>query len=84
MILASYVWSDEANRWDSMGANERYQVALDGLAAIYGNGIKRFYTGSGQTQSWMQDPYVMGEVFVFLYLFIAKYALTTNVLGSSV
>eukprot|EP00026_Physarum_polycephalum_P005754 Phypoly_transcript_05792.p1 GENE.Phypoly_transcript_05792~~Phypoly_transcript_05792.p1 ORF type:complete len:619 (+),score=138.83 Phypoly_transcript_05792:19-1875(+) len=65
VILASYVWSDEANRWDSMTMAERYQVALDGLAEIYGNGIKRFYSGEGKTQSWMQDPYAMGEAAVF-------------------
>ena len=38
---------------------------MDGLAEIYGNGIKRFYTGMGKTESWMQDPYVMGEAAVF-------------------
>jgi hypothetical protein len=43
-------------------------VALDGLASIYGRGIERFYTGKGQTMSWMQDPYVMGEVHQFFLL----------------
>jgi monoamine oxidase len=35
LILASYCWSDEANRWDSMLDIDRYNVALDNIAVIH-------------------------------------------------
>lgn len=65
VILASYTWADEASRWDSIPAEDRYNYALKGLTDIYGNEIKRFYTGRGQTQSWLEDYYAFGEAAVF-------------------
>jgi monoamine oxidase len=65
VILASYTWADEANRWDSIPREDRYNYALKGLTKIYGPGIKRFFTGVGQTQSWMEDYYAFGEAAVF-------------------
>jgi monoamine oxidase len=38
---------------------------LNGLTNIYGNGIKRFFTGYGHTQSWLEDYYAFGEAAVF-------------------
>ena len=35
LILASYCWSDEASRWDSMTDIDRYNVALDNVAVIH-------------------------------------------------
>lgn len=35
LILASYCWSDEANRWDSMDDNDRYYYALRNLAIMH-------------------------------------------------
>jgi monoamine oxidase len=52
VILASYTWADDASRWDSIPAEDRYNVALNGLIDLYGPGIKRFFTGYGATQSW--------------------------------
>jgi monoamine oxidase len=65
VILASYTWSDDASRWDSIPSEDRYNVALKGLVEIYGPGIKRFFTGFGATQSWMEDYYAYGEAAVF-------------------
>jgi monoamine oxidase len=65
VILASYTWADDASRWDSIPAEDRYNVALKGLVEIYGPGIKRFFTGFGATQSWMEDYYAYGEAAVF-------------------
>jgi monoamine oxidase len=65
VILASYTWADEAARWDSIPAEDRYDYALRGLTSLYGDGIKRFYTGQGQTQSWLEDYYAFGEAAVF-------------------
>jgi monoamine oxidase len=65
IVLASYTWSDDANRWDSIPEQDRYQFALNGLADIYGEGIKKFFTGSGKSQSWMEDFYAFGEAAIF-------------------
>jgi len=35
LILASYCWSDEASRWDSMSDMDRYTIALDNVAVIH-------------------------------------------------
>ncbi len=64
VVLASYTWADEANRWDSMKATTRYEMALDGLCNLYGVGIKRYFTGFAATQSWMNSPYAFGEAAV--------------------
>lgn len=65
VVLASYTWSDDANRWDSTPIKDRAEIALRGLTDIYGKGILRFYTGRCQTESWMQNPYAYGEAAVF-------------------
>ena len=65
VVLASYTWADEANRWDSIPDEDRYGYALKGLTDIYGPEIKRYFTGFGQTQSWMDDYYAFGEAAVF-------------------
>jgi monoamine oxidase len=65
VILASYSWADDANRWDSIPAEDRYNFALNGLIDIYGPGIKRFFTGCGRTESWMENFYSFGEAAVF-------------------
>jgi monoamine oxidase len=65
VILASYTWADDAIRWDSIPDSDRYAYALRGLTDLYGEGIMQFFTGKGQTQSWMRDYYAMGEAAVF-------------------
>jgi monoamine oxidase len=65
VVLASYSWSDDAARWDSMDDKERYDYALRGLQAVYGKRIEAFYSGRGQTQSWLRNRYAFGEAAVF-------------------
>jgi monoamine oxidase len=65
VILASYTWADEANRWDSIPAADRYNYALKGLTSLYGRGIKRYFTGFGATESWMENYFSFGEAAVF-------------------
>jgi len=65
VVLASYTWSDDASRWDSMPEEDRYGYALKGLCEIYGKEIKKFYTGVGRTESWMSNFYAYGEAAVF-------------------
>lgn len=65
VILASYTWADDAIRWDSIPDADRYPYALAGLVDLYGEGILQYFTGYGQTQSWIEDYYAMGEAAVF-------------------
>jgi monoamine oxidase len=65
VILASYTWADDASRWDSIPSEDRYNFALKGLTDLYGKGIKRFFTGFGKTESWMENYYSFGEAAVF-------------------
>ncbi|MET8141146.1 FAD-dependent oxidoreductase [Sphaerisporangium sp. NPDC005288] len=66
VVLASYVWADDASRWDSMDDRERYGYALRGLQEVHGDRVAEFYTGHGQTQSWLRNRYAFGEAAVFL------------------
>ncbi len=65
VILSSYSWADDARRWDSIPDEKRYQFALEGLTDMYGKEILQFFTGVGQTQSWMENYYAMGEAAIF-------------------
>jgi monoamine oxidase len=65
VALASYTWADDARRWDSRTPHDRYTNALRGLIEVHGRRIALFYTGKGQTQSWMQNRYALGEAAVF-------------------
>lgn len=66
VVLASYSWSDDALKWDSLDDEERYPRALAGVQEVFGQRIEVFYTGVGRTQSWMRDPYAYGEASVML------------------
>ncbi|MGW1192715.1 flavin monoamine oxidase family protein [Streptomyces sp. NPDC002559] len=66
VILASYSWSDDALKWDSLDDDERYPLSLSGVQDVYGQRVEVFYTGVGATQSWMRDPYAYGEASVLL------------------
>ena len=65
VVLASYSWSDDAAHWDSMQDDERYIYALRNLQAMHGRRIEVFYTGYGQTKSWLRDPYAFGEAAIY-------------------
>lgn len=65
VVLASYSWADDALRWDSMDDEERYGYALRGLQEVHGDRVAEFYTGHGQTQSWLRNRYAFGEAAVF-------------------
>ncbi|MFD8157474.1 flavin monoamine oxidase family protein [Streptomyces malaysiensis] len=65
VVLASYSWSDDAMRWDSMRDAERYVYALRNLQALHGRRIEVFVTGGGATKSWARDPYAFGEAATY-------------------
>lgn len=72
VILASYTWSGDASRWDSMDDKMRYEYALRGLKVMHGNKIEPFSVykqtdgaKGAATQSWARSPYAFGEAAVF-------------------
>ncbi|MFF9200282.1 FAD-dependent oxidoreductase [Streptomyces sp. NPDC014986] len=65
VVLASYCWSDDAARWDSLRGAERYVYALRNLQALHGRRIEVFFTGRGATKSWARDPYAFGEAAIY-------------------
>ena len=65
VVLAVHCWSDDAARWDSQDDDERYANALRGLQDVHGARIAAFFTGRGQTQSWLRNRYACGEAAVF-------------------
>jgi hypothetical protein len=46
-------------------AEDRHQYALRGLTEIYGDGIRQYFTGAAQTESWIENYYSFGEAAVF-------------------
>jgi monoamine oxidase len=65
VVLASYTWSDDAQRWDSLTDDERYRFALDNMAHLFGPQVYDHYTGIGVTQSWTRNRYALGEAAIF-------------------
>ncbi len=65
VVLASYTWSDDAMRWDSLTQDERVEHALHGMADLFGSDqVHREFTGVGLSQSWMQAHYALGEAAI--------------------
>jgi len=64
VVLASYVWGEDALRWDSLTVPDRLQFALDGMCQLHGENVRKLYVG-GTTKSWMQDPFSCGEAAIF-------------------
>jgi monoamine oxidase len=48
VVLASYSWSDDAARWDSLDDQQRYVYALRNLQAVHGRRIEVFYTDTAR------------------------------------
>ncbi|WP_405978176.1 flavin monoamine oxidase family protein [Streptomyces sp. NBC_00158] len=65
VVLASYSWSDDAMRWDSLTEGERRAFALDDMERLFGRVVRREYTGVGVTQSWTRARYALGQAAMF-------------------
>lgn len=64
VIIASYVWADEALTLESLPESERIQYALMNLAEIYGNQVYSEFV-SGASFSWSKNPYSCGAFTSF-------------------
>jgi monoamine oxidase len=63
VLLASYTWADDAERWASLTPRDRLEQALENVAQIHPQ-ITDEYEG-GASWSWHDDPYAGGAFALF-------------------
>lgn len=64
VVLASYTWETEARGWGSLTNEQRVEYALDGLAKVHGEYIRKHFI-SGTSVFWDESPFAMGEAAMF-------------------
>jgi monoamine oxidase len=63
IILASYTWSEDAQRWGSLKPDDRIVQALDDVAEIHPQIIKEFEVGT--SWMWHDDEFAGGAFALF-------------------
>lgn len=63
ILLASYTWSEDAQRWGSLSPHERIQQALENVAIIHPQIKDEFETGA--SHMWHDDPNAGGAFALF-------------------
>lgn len=63
VILASYTWSEDAQRWGSLKPDERIVQALDDVAEIHPQVTKEFEVGT--SWMWHDDEFAGGAFALF-------------------
>ena len=63
ILLASYTWSEDAQRWGSLPPHERIHQALENVAAIHPQITAEFEAGA--SHMWHDDPYAGGAFALF-------------------
>lgn len=63
VLLASYTWANDAQRWASLAPRDRLEQALENIALIHPQ-IMNEYEG-GASWSWHDDPYAGGAFALF-------------------
>lgn len=63
VLLASYTWADDAERWASLPPRDRLEQALENIAHIHPQ-ILREYEG-GASWSWHDDPHAGAAFAMF-------------------
>jgi len=64
VLIASYTWGDEARGWDSLAREHQIEAAVDQIAQLHGEYIKREFV-TGFVQSWALDRFSYGEAAMF-------------------
>jgi tryptophan 2-monooxygenase len=61
VMCLSYTWTDDSSKWLVLDAEERVEVALDSLRAIYPKvDVRRHIIANPITISWEREPWFMG------------------------
>jgi monoamine oxidase len=63
VMLASYTWSEDAQRWGSLSPADRVEQALEDIAQIHPQVIDEFEVGA--THMWHQDEFAGGAFALF-------------------
>ncbi|MBC7878387.1 MAG: flavin monoamine oxidase family protein [Anaerolineales bacterium] len=63
ILLASYTWSEDAQRWGSLAPHERIEQALENVAVIHPQITAEFEAGA--SHMWHDDPYAGGAFALF-------------------
>jgi monoamine oxidase len=63
ILLVSYTWSEDAQRWGSLLPHERIEQALENVAVIHPQIRDEFETGA--SHMWHDDPYAGGAFALF-------------------
>ncbi len=63
VMLASYTWSEDAQRWGSLPAGERLEQAPEDLAEIHPKALAEYEVGA--SKMWHDDPYAGGAFALF-------------------
>ncbi len=63
VLLASYTWSEDAQRWGSLSPDERIVQALENVAVIHPQIRDEFEVGA--SKMWHDDPYAGGAFALF-------------------
>ncbi|MCE9646325.1 MAG: flavin monoamine oxidase family protein [Chloroflexi bacterium] len=63
ILLASYTWSEDAQRWGSLLPHERIEQAIENVAVIHPQIMDEFEAGA--SHMWHDDPYAGGAFALF-------------------
>lgn len=63
ILLVSYTWSEDAQRWGSLLPHERIEQALENAAVIHPQIREEFETGT--SHMWHDDPFAGGAFALF-------------------
>jgi len=63
VVLASYTWSHDAQRWGSLSPEDRIDQALEGLTAIHPQAAAEFEVGA--SKMWHDDEFAGGAFALF-------------------
>ena len=63
VLLASYTWSEDAQRWGSLPPDDRIEQAIEDVAQLHPQIIDEFEVGA--SWMWHDDPYAGGAFALF-------------------
>ena len=63
VLLASYTWSEDAQRWGSLSPHDRITNALEDLACIHPQATEEFEVGA--SKMWHDDEFAGGAYAMF-------------------
>ncbi|MGH2523539.1 MAG: flavin monoamine oxidase family protein, partial [Anaerolineales bacterium] len=63
VLLASYTWSEDAQRWGSLSPHDRIAQALENLAQIHPQILEAFEVGA--SKMWHDDEFAGGAFALF-------------------